>query len=197
MLNSEKGKNIISSVIRLLVLGAMMLLVAACSMPSFSGQDTAQSATIPCAPGGQVSADLAALQRAVETSPLYTIPAVTLGVAECHVRDESGVMALEYRFKDGGWLHVKRDARIEYTEQEARFTLSLAEDPVAVLSLAEQKAFGVKGCGIDWQKMETQPARDDTNATETVFRGDVCNCQARIRRDAAKHVVGLTIRSAC
>jgi hypothetical protein len=137
------------------------------------------------------------LRRSVEKGPLYTVPAAAAGVASCHVRYDSAVIELEYRFKDGGWLHVKRDARIEYTEQEARFALSPAENPVTILAGAERAAFGPDGCGIDWRQAETQPAGDDPSATETVFRGDVCNCQARIRRDAAGRIVGLVLRSTC
>jgi hypothetical protein len=56
-------------------------------------------------------------------SPLYTIPA-TAGVAACSINVESGVITLEYRFKEGGRLHVKRDSRIEFTEQVARIYLA-------------------------------------------------------------------------
>lgn len=65
---------------------------------------------------------IVALQRKVEKGPLYTVPAAA-GVAECRIGYESGVIALEYRFRDGGWLRVKRDSSIEYTEQEAHFSL--------------------------------------------------------------------------
>ena len=33
--------------------------------------------------------------------------------------------------------------------------------------------------------------------TETVFRGEVCNCQARIRRGGDGRVVGLLFKSTC
>lgn len=138
-----------------------------------------------------------ALRRSVENGPLFTIPAAAAGVASCHVRHDSSVIELEYRFKDGGWLHVKRDARIEYSEQEARFALSPKEDPMAILAAVERGAFGPNGCGIDWRQSETQPAADDISASESVFRGDVCNCQARIRRGSTGNVIGLTLRSAC
>ena len=34
-------------------------------------------------------------------------------------------------------------------------------------------------------------------ATETIYRGDTCNCQARVRKDKAGRTVGLVFRSAC
>jgi hypothetical protein len=140
---------------------------------------------------------IAALRRTVEAGPLYTIPATSEGVRSCRAAYEAGVIALEYSFRDGGWLRVKRDPRIEYTDQEARFELSRGENPTAVLTRAEVVAFGDKGCGIDWAESEKQPADDDSRAVETIFRGDVCNCQARFRSNAAGRVIGLSLRSAC
>jgi hypothetical protein len=133
----------------------------------------------------------------VEKGPLFTVPAAAEGVASCRVRYDAAVIDLDYRFKDGDWLHVKRDARIEYTDQEARFALSPKENAEAIRAGAERAAFGPNGCGIDWRQAETQPSVDDPSTTESVFRGDVCNCQARIRRNAAGRVVGLMLRSTC
>jgi hypothetical protein len=64
------------------------------------------------------------------------------------------------------------------------------------LTDAEQAAFGADGCGIDWRQPETRPP-DAERVTETIYRGDVCNCQARVRSDTAGHVAGLIVRSAC
>ena len=140
---------------------------------------------------------LAALRRSVETGPLYAAAVTASAVVMCRVRLESGLMSLEYHFRDGAWLHVKRDARIEYIEQEAHFASTPAEPPEALLARAEQAAFGVDGCGIDWRQPETLATEGNTGAKDTVFRGDVCSCQARIRRDAAGRVVGLALRSTC
>lgn len=179
------------------------IVLAACSVSPTPSQSAAplpvltSCTVIGGAATPQDAATLLALRHSVEKGPLYTIPAVAAGVASCHVRQESAVIVLEYRFKDGGWLHVKRDARIEYSEQEARFALSPAENPVTILAGAERVAFGHNGCGIDWRQAETQTAGDDPSATEAVFHGDMCNCQARVRRDAAGRIVGLMLRSTC
>ncbi len=90
---------------------------------------------------------LAALRRNVESGPLYTIPAAA-GVSACSVGVKSGVITLEYQFKDGGRLHVKRDLRIEYTEQVARIRLAREKSPVAVLADAERVAFGASGVAL-------------------------------------------------
>ena len=139
---------------------------------------------------------MATLRSNVEGGPLYTIPA-TGGVAACSVNVESGVITLEYQFKDGGRLHVKRDSRIEYTEQVARIQLAPEKNPETILSSAERVAFGASGCGIDWQKADTKAAADDPDATETLYYGDICNCRAGVRRDAVGRVVELMLRSAC
>jgi len=137
------------------------------------------------------------LQHRVEAGPLYTVPATIEGVKACDVRYESGVIALEYHFRKGGWLRVKQDARIEYMDQEARLVLPQAENLENILSRAELSAYGATGCGIDWRNPETRISDDDHGVTEEVFHGDVCNCQARIRRDAGKRTIGLLLRSAC
>lgn len=178
------------------------ILLAACSAPSLSRQGGASAAAPQCVVenltlSAQEVDAIAALRRSVETGPLFTIPATSAGVASCRAGYTTGVIALDYSFRDGGWLRVKRDPRIEYNDQEARFELPLGENPIAVLTRAEMVAFGDKGCGIDWAESEKQPAEDDSRAVETIFRGDVCNCQARFRSNAAGRVIGLSLRSAC
>jgi hypothetical protein len=180
--------------------------LAFCSAFSLSGEDTSpllpsQAGTDVCtiedatATPQEVSV-MRALRSNVESGPLYTIPAAK-GVAKCRVDVESGVIILEYLFKDGGWLRVKRDSGIEYTEQVAHFQLASEKNPSSILANAEHVTFGDSGCGIDWQQADTKAVTDDPSVTETLFYGDVCNCRAGIRRDAAGRVVELMLRSAC
>ena len=140
---------------------------------------------------------VAALQRAIETGPLFTVAASRAAVASCRIGFESAAASVEYQFSDGGWLRAKHDARIDYTDQEVRTAVPPAENPISILTRAERVAFGDKGCGIDWNEKETQPAPDDRGAVDAIYRGDTCNCQARVRSDAAGRVVGLILRSAC
>jgi hypothetical protein len=113
-----------------------------------SGADLCKVQGTPLAPA-EVG-NLAALLSAIEAAPIY-ITAAVAGVSECNIRSKSGAIPMEYRFKDGGWLHVKRDPRIEYTEQVAHVRLAPEKNPVVILAAAEHKAFGNNGCGIDWQ----------------------------------------------
>ena len=200
MRSSKWAGRVLPGAARLLVCAGVWL--SGCSTPRLTGKATAPPAPPPCVAAGEALSPpdvegVAALRRGVEMGPLYTTQATRAGVAGCRISRESGVIALEYRFRDGGWLRVKRDARIEYTDQETRFVVPPAEPPLAILTRAEQVAFGAKGCGIDWQHAETQPVEGDPAAVDTIFRGDVCNCQARIRNDAAGRVASLILRSTC
>ena len=185
---------------RSILYGSLLLLACSAALAS-SSTITAHTTTL-CAiaegkPSPQDAAMAKALQLNLENSPLYTIPAAT-GLITCYIRYyPEGAIDLDYHFRAGARLQVKRDARIEYTELNAYFTLTSKESPEAILVQTEHTAFGPDGCGIDWRQSETQPAEDDHSIIETLFRGDVCNCIARIRRNISGRVVGLMLRSAC
>lgn len=137
------------------------------------------------------------LQRTVESSLLYQLSMSAAELKSCLIWYDAAAITIKYQFQDGGWLHVKRDMRIEYTEQEAQFVFPSIENPIEILADLEYRTFGPQGCGIDWQHSESQSIQENASITETVFYGDVCNCQARIRRDTSGGVVGLLMRSAC
>lgn len=199
MRSSETGNRLAWLVGLLLVAGCV--LAASCSsapMASQGARTTAPECIVADAGTSPGDASLAAtLRRTVETGPLYTLMAKTTTLASCRIGTESGRLALDYTFRNGGSLRVRHDPRIEYNDLEARFASPPMEDAVALLTRIEQASFGAAGCGIDWRRAETPPAGGDTKVTESIYRGDTCNCQARVRRDAAGHVVGLVFRSAC
>jgi hypothetical protein len=185
---------------------ARFLLVACLVLPSLPNAAEPSSAKVAdsCnginSSGGTATTEeiqtIRALRSAVESGPLYVIPAAA-GVAACTVSVDEGAIILEYRFRNGGRLTVKRDLRIEYTEQVAQLHLARDKNPVAVLADAERAAFGASGCGIDWNAPDTKAAEDGSRTTQTLYYGDVCNCRAGIRRDAAKRVIELMLRSVC
>jgi hypothetical protein len=165
-------------------------------------QSAAPSPPIDCTTSGSATTpqdkDAATkLRGAVEQSPFYAVSAARTGVKACHATQGSDELKLEYTFRDGGWLHVTRQRRIEYSDQEVRFATPLADDPQKVLTDTERAGFGAEGCGLTWRDARTQPAEDDATAKETIYFGDVCNCQARIRTNAGGRVTGLLFRSAC
>lgn len=142
---------------------------------------------VPCAPDD--------FQRAVESGPLYAAAERGSGVESCTVRYTASSIEMRYRFRNGGWLRSRRDAALESTELQAGLAAPLAEEPMLVLARAERWAFGEEGCGIDWQRREAWPAA--AGATDTVSHGEVCHCQARIRRDSGGRVTELVLSSAC
>jgi hypothetical protein len=139
---------------------------------------------------------VAEIRRAIEDGPLYAV-ASRSGSASCHATAEDGTITLEYTFRDGASLRVTRSQGTEYTDQEVRLAAPLDEPAVDVLRRAEQAAFDAKGCGIDWSTVETTQPGDEPGATESIYRGTVCNCQARSRADATGRVLRLRLRSAC
>ena len=178
------------------------VIAAGCSpLPPPAGGSPPTSAAKECSVDGTISpqdADaLANLRRTVEKGPLYAVSASKSAVASCVMKSESGERTLAYTFRDGGWMRVEYQPRIEYNDQEVRFASPLSEDPVPVLIRAEQAAFGAEGCGVNWRQPERRPPDDDASAIETIYVGDVCNCQARVRSDKSGRVMGLILRSAC
>jgi hypothetical protein len=186
---------------RLLV--AASLLGVTCSTPPEARQAASPAAPAECTVAGgplapQDAEAVAKLRQTVDAGPLYAMLAASTSVASCSISvGESGRIALDYRFRDGASLRVTHDPRIEYNNQEVHLASPPAEDAVAVLTRVERAGFGADGCGIDWREADTQAAGNEPNVTETIYRGDVCNCQARVRRDTGGRVVGLVFRSAC
>ena len=149
------------------------------------------------AASAQQLADAAALRAATERGPLFATLKAASSIQACRVRFELGVVEVYWRMTDAGWLRVARDSRIELYEQEVRLAMPLSGEPTAWLQRAAVAAFGEGACGIDWRTHETEAANDSPAGTEQVFRGSVCNCQARLRRDGTKQVIGALLRRAC
>jgi hypothetical protein len=111
--------------------------------------------------------------------------------------DADGSIHIDYRYADGSVLQVRRQSRIESTDFNLRFAQARTGPVQDILVELERTAFGAAGCGIDWRRATTEPAGDASRSFDTVYRGEVCNCQARVRRDDQGRVVVLALRSAC
>lgn len=195
---NEKG-DFMFAIFRSPLTGTALLL--GCWVTACIGSEISLPKGNRCVAVGKISTAsltvLAEMQATVENGSFYTIPAASAGVKECSIRDDSGVLRLEYRFKDNGWLRVIGDERIEYSMQEARYTLPSKDDAITILKHELHNWFGGVDCGIDWNKPEVTVAKDDAKAMDTVYWGEVCNCSARIRRDSSNRVMGLRISSVC
>jgi hypothetical protein len=182
---------------------ALCALAACASAPPESAKATDVAVSSSNCPGvgeaasAQQSAEAQALRSATERGPAFATLRAASPVQSCSVRYEPGAIEIEWRMRDGGWLKVVRDARIELYSQEVRLVTPPTEDASAWLKRAASAAFGEGGCGIDWSRAESDTPSGEPGATEQVFRGDSCNCQARLRRDSAQRAVGATLRRAC
>jgi hypothetical protein len=166
-----------------------------------AGQERSLPKTNRCVPIGIISSAsltvLAEMQATVENGRFYSIPTASAGVKECTIRDDSGVLQLEYKFRNNDWLRVIGDERIEYSMQEVRYTLPSKDDAITILKHELHNWFGGVDCGIDWNNPVVTVAKDDVKAMDTVYWGEVCNCSARIRHDSGNRVIGLRISSVC
>jgi hypothetical protein len=182
------------------LIGLSWCWLSACTQ---SAPVVAAAASTACVAAGapltaQQAREAAQWQAAVEQGPLYAAASASSPRAACELaHDADGQLMLSYRFRDGNALRASHNAAIEYDEQSAHFEQPPAEDPLALLARAERAAFGDGGCGIAWKPDEVGAVDGQPGVTETVYRGDVCNCQARVRRGAQGQVLALLLRSAC
>jgi hypothetical protein len=175
-----------------------MLLVACTAVPA-----TVAGRLLPdCAVAGLQGeasrrTEFEALRRSVEGGALQRMAALP-GPATCVGQvDADGSIHIDYRYADGSVLQVRRQSRIESTDFNLRFAQPRTGSVQDILVELERAAFGAAGCGIDWRRATTEPAGDASRSFDTVYRGEVCNCQARVRRDDQGRVVVLALRSAC
>lgn len=135
----------------------------------------------------------AEFKRSVESSPL----ARRLGrPVSCDARADGGAIRLTYASPTGAKLEAHRDPAIEFTEQRLSENGMSEQAAAALLQHTERWAFGDKGCSIAWTKPPTREAGPTPGARELVYRGDECNCQARLVYDG-NVLTGLVFRSAC
>jgi hypothetical protein len=139
---------------------------------------------------------LAQVRHTVESGPLFQAVAANTALTSCRATGEAEKVVIEYHFADGASVRATRDPRIEYFDEEVQLASPPAANAVDLLTRTERAVFATDGCGIDWKDPETLPA-GESKGTETIYRGDTCNCQARVRSDASGRPLVLTFRSAC
>jgi hypothetical protein len=107
----------------------------------------------------------------------------------------NGGFFIQYKFAEKHWLSIERNSSVDRTEQVARVHFS--ENPEIILKRVEKSLFPSKGCGITWQEPEVVKSTTSFGAVNTVFKGDICSCQARVQRSATGKVVELAFKSSC
>ena len=115
----------------------------------------------------------------------------------CSVDKKDGATKLTYGFRGGARLISRTDLRIEFSEVRVELLRMDQAKAIALLKRVELEAYAPGGCGILWTSGEEERlASGPTGTREIVYRGDTCNCQARLiyQNDSC---VSLVLRSAC
>jgi hypothetical protein len=157
------------------------------------------AAAASCAGASAASADL---RGRVEASPLYRYLAGHHGplTPACDGEALDGTQAagaqVDYRAHDGAALVVRSDPRIEYFD--ARLVTPGMNEATALALLEEEELFAVgpSGCGIVWSAPAETTEGGIAGSREVVYRGDACNCQARVTF-TGDSVVAAAFRIAC
>ena len=135
----------------------------------------------------------AEFKRSIESSPLVGHLGRTVS---CDARADDGAIRLTYESPTGAKLEAHRDQAIEFTEQRLSDNGLSRQAALALLQRTERWAFGDKGCSIAWKKRPALEADTTRGSRELVYRGEACNCQARLVY-GGNVVTGLVFRSAC
>ncbi len=173
-------------------------------LSSLGGQSSwAQSQASQCSPSGLANLppsrqqQVREYQHRVEAGPFYKKMLRQLGKPNsCDAKLDGENIALSYVFRDDAHLDARVNSSIEYSEQRAEFRGLSREKALVLLKKGALDLFGREGCGIDWNLPQDQSTVDTPGSRATVFRGDSCNCQARIVYHGDS-VVALVLSSAC
>ena len=161
----------------------------------------AHAAEGPCpAPAGSETTqntDLQALQEHTRSGPFYRELMRRFGKPlSCKFDSANGNLALTYTFRSKAQLVAKTNPGIEYNEQRLEVSGMSGEKAKALLKAAEKEAYKPDACGIAWDKPDSDGPGEAAGTREVIYRGDTCNCQARVIY-RKKCVVTLILRSAC
>jgi hypothetical protein len=180
----------------------LVALLAACGSDANRAHAMAKVGPPPCT--GDLSKASTPLQKAypsfqrqIQAGPFYHALEQQLGPARSCTRSvQAGALRIAYEFPHNGTLVAQTDPRIEFSEQRVSLQGLDEDEAKSLLQAAEANAFGAPGCGLDWEHHITEEPGIFGGSQEVVYRGDACNCQARVLYDDEK-VIGLVLRSAC
>ncbi len=176
-----------------------MFAITSCARGSEAPRDTPPPVVECVTAASSATPDATALtelRTAAEASPLFRAVRARGAVTSCEVSAKGSLLTLNFRFADKTAFTMSRDPQIEYASQDLALAEPLTDDASALLQRSERETFGADGCGIDWSAGHTERSADGVSS-DRVFRGDVCQCQARIRSDKTGRVIGLLLRSTC
>ena len=138
-----------------------------------------------------------AFQQALTSGPFYKELSRRSGKPlSCQLTLGDGIIKLTYSFRGKASLEAQANTGAESTDQRMQIRSIAEKTAMSLLKRAEKDTFGQDGCGIVWDKPAEVVPGDLPGSREVVYRGDACNCQARLVY-AGKVIVGLIVRSAC
>ena len=165
--------------------------------PGWSGIGSIQAQTAAVQAAPEQSSAVAEFRRTVEAGPLFAALTQKFGKPnEPKVQADADGVTLTYQFHGGAHLEAKSNPAIEHWEQTATLPGLSRERALRLLKAAAQTGFGEGGCGLDWAKPEEQSDDGAKGLHSVVYRGDGCNCQARILMKG-KVIMGLALSSSC
>jgi hypothetical protein len=180
-------------------LAALLLVPSLLACHAGRAQSAAPACTPPELAGmtAESRKQVSDLEQHVETGPFYKKMLQQLGKpTSCSVKQEGDAIALSYVFSKDARLDAQVNAAVESSMLRATFPGLDREKALALLKKGESESYGKDGCGIDWKRPEDQSMDSPAGSRATVFRGDSCNCQARIEYQGDS-VVALVLSSAC
>ncbi len=135
------------------------------------------------------------LQQQVKAGPFYQSLQREFGQPlTCTLEIKGSAIGLTYTFRNRARLTARIDSQIETSEQRLQTPRMDQAKAVTLLKAAEKYAYAPNGCGIAWDQPEDSPGA--AGSSEAIYRGDTCNCQARVTLKNHFAVL-LILKSAC
>jgi hypothetical protein len=105
-------------------------------------------------------------------------------------------VGLTYAFRGSVQLSAEIDRGVESSEERVEIPRMEMTKAIALLKAAEKYAYGRSGCGIMWDHPEEESSDGPPGSREAVYRGEDCNCQARVT-SRNHYALSLVLKSAC
>lgn len=180
--------------------GRTSLLVCVLAAACAQAADAAPGQCAPNPPPGAGAVTRPAyadLLRTVTTSAFYAELVRLHGAPRgCTAHASESDLTLRYSFAHRARLTVRVGPAIEFSEYRVELRAMSDAQALEFLKAEEREVYGASSCGIAWSAPpEVLPVADD-GSRGVVYRGDTCNCQARVLRTKTAGVI-LILRSAC
>jgi hypothetical protein len=185
----------IRNILCTLILGAVFSSHAA-DISTLAEKTTGLCSVVEGNPSSKQNFDAEEFRAVMEKGAFFQAASLNQKLVSCGFAFMSnGGFFIQYKFAEKYWLSIERNSSLDRTEQVARIHFS--ENPEIILKRVEKSLFPLKGCGITWHEPEVIKSTTSFGAVNTVFKGEICSCQARVQRSATGKVMELAFKSSC